>query len=165
LCADPDDSVEHAAGMHGPLSLIEIKVIGGSDLRAGSCAAKMPPMSKARSDWLVAFVAVLALLLCQTAGLVHGRALDGTAGEQSGGACHSIPAEDGQPGKLVHIPCDSAQTVGETFKLPTVTPALLPFAAALIVAPAHSGSNPPVLHLAQGGAPPPLHLLHCRLRN
>jgi hypothetical protein len=123
-------------------------------------------MSKARSNSLVAFLAVLALLLCQTAGLVHGRALVWTAGEQNSSACHSIPGEDGQPGKLVHIPCDTAQTVGETFKLPTVTPALLPFAAALIVAPAHSGANPPVLlHLAQGGAPPPLHLLHCRLRN
>jgi hypothetical protein len=161
----PDDRLERADRMHGPLSLIEIKSISASHLRAGSCAAKMPRMSKARSNTLVAFFAVLALLLCQTAGLVHGRALDWTAGEQSSSACHSIPGEEGQPGKLVHIPCDTAQTVGETFKLPTVTPALLPFAAALIVGPAHSGVAPPVLQLAQGGAPPPLHLLHCRLRN
>jgi hypothetical protein len=76
-----------------------------------------------------------------------------------------VPAEPGHPGKVVHIPCDSAQTVVETFKLPTVTPALLPFAAVLIVAPAHSGAMPPILRFAQGGAPPPLHLLHCRLRN
>lgn len=151
--------------MHGPPSLIEIKAIGSSHLRVDSRTAKMPRMSKARSDSLIGFLAVLALLLCQTAGLVHGRALDWTAGEQSSSACHSIHGEEGQPGKLVHIPCDSAQTVGETFKLPTVTPALLAFAWTLIVAPAHSTAASPVLHLAQGGAPPPLHLLHCRLRN
>jgi hypothetical protein len=122
-------------------------------------------MSKARSDSLVAILTVLALLLCQTAGLVHGRAPAWTATQESSTGCHGVPAEPGQPGKIVHIPCDSAQTVGEAFKLPSVTPALLPFAAALILAPAHSGAMPPILQLAQGGAPPPPHLLHCRLRN
>jgi hypothetical protein len=145
--------------------LIEIKLTWRARLPAGERAAKMPRMSKARSDSLVAFLAVLALLLCQTAGLVHGRAPDRTATQETSSGCHGVPAEPGHPGKVVHIPCDSAQTVGETFKLPTVTPALLPFAAVLIVAPAHSGAMPPILRFAQGGAPPPLHLLHCRLRN
>jgi hypothetical protein len=146
-------------------ALIEIKPPPAARLPAGKRAAKMPRMSKARSDPLVALIAALALLLCQAAGLVHARAPDGAVTQETSSGCHGVPVEPGQPGKVVHIPCDSAQTVGEIFKLPAVTPALLPFAAALVLAPAHAAAMAPVLHLVQGGAPPPLHLLHCRLRN
>jgi hypothetical protein len=127
--------------------------------------AKMHGMSKRRSNSLVACLAALALLLCQAAGLVHGGALDGKVSQQNSAGCHSVPDEHGQPGKTVHVPCDAAQTIGETLKLPTVTPALLPFAAALPAAPANASSALPVVHFAHAGAPPPLHLLHCRLRN
>ena len=126
----------------------------------------MRRMSKRRSNPLVAWCAVLALLLCQAAGLVDARALDWTVIQTHGGGCHSATAEDGQPGKAFHVPCDAAQSVGETFKLPSVMPALLPFAAGLLLAAAVDTTRAtPLLPLAHAGAPPPLHLLYARLRN
>jgi hypothetical protein len=122
-------------------------------------------MSKRRSNSLVAWCAVLALLLCQVAGLIDARALDSTVTQAQGGGCHGVADGDVDPGKTFHIPCDSAQTVGETFKLPTVTPALLPFAAGLIIAPVDGSPAAPFLHLPHAGAPPPLHLLYVRFRN
>jgi hypothetical protein len=113
----------------------------------------------------VASFATLALLLCQAAGLVHGRTIEWGATEANGAACHSMPDEQGHPGKAAHIPCDEAQSVAETFKLPTITPALLCFAAALHFAPSDARSTPPVTHVIHAGAPPPLHLLYSRLRN
>jgi hypothetical protein len=125
----------------------------------------MARMPKRRPNPLVAWCAVLALLLCQAAGLIDARVVDWTVAQPQGGGCHSAAAEDGQSGKTVHIPCDSAQSVGETFKLPSVTPALLGFAAGLLVCTAHANLATPFLHLAHAGAPPPLHLLYARLRN
>ncbi len=113
----------------------------------------------------MASFATLALLLCQAAGLVHGRAIEWGTAEANGAACHLTPDEQGHPGKAVHIPCDEAQSVAETFKLPTVTPTLVCFAAALAFAPSNTRTTAPVTPVTHAGAPPPLHLLYSRLRN
>jgi hypothetical protein len=123
----------------------------------------MAGMSKRPSNSIVAFIAAVALLLCQAAGVVHGRTPDGASAQQTG--CHGVLDDQGQPGKAAHVPCDAAQPVGETLKLPAVTPVLLTFAAALPVASVTVSSAPQLRCLAHAGAPPPLHLLHCRLRN
>lgn len=123
----------------------------------------MRGMSRRRLNSLVACFATLALLLCQAAGLVHGRTVEWVAAQPNAAECHSVPDEHGNPGKAVHIPCDSAQSVGETFKLPVVTPAILRLTLAYTAAWTPATTTPPVLHLAHAGAPPPLHLLHCRL--
>jgi hypothetical protein len=122
-------------------------------------------MSKRRSNSLVAWFAVAALLLCQAAGLVQARVLDWTVPQAQGGGCHSASGNGGSSQKTVHVPCDAAQTVGETFKLPSVVAALLPLAAAMIVAPANATRLPAATQIAHAGAPPPLHLLYARLRN
>ena len=122
-------------------------------------------MSRWPSNSIVAWIATIALLLCQAAGVVHGRAPDGNAAQQSNASCHGPADAHGQPDKTVHVPCDTAQTVGETLKLPTITPVLLTFAAALTVVSATVSTAPPLTCLAHGGAAPPLHLLHCRLLN
>jgi hypothetical protein len=144
---------------------MQIKVSTCTYLPGRAGPAKMRRMSKRRSNSLVAWFAVAALLLCQTAGLVQARAFDWTVPQAQGGGCHSVSGEEGPSQKTVHIPCDAAQTVGETFKLPTITLALLPLAAALIVAQDNAQRAPPVIHIAHAGAPPPLHLLYARLRN
>jgi hypothetical protein len=145
--------------------LIEIKARACTGLPERRRPAKMRRMSKRRSNSLVAWFAVAALLLCQAAGLVQARVLDWTVPQAQGGGCHSAAGDERSSQKTVHIPCDAAQTVGETFKLPTITPALLPFAEALIVAATNAQRAPPVTHIAHAGAPPPLHLLYARLRN
>jgi hypothetical protein len=134
-------------------------------LPAAQRAAKMPRMSGSRFRSLVAGFAVLALLLCQAAGLVQARAFDWAATQQTGSGCHSVPGEHGEPDKAAHIPCDSAQTVGEVFKLPAVTAVFLTASSSLFLAPANANGTPAVMHLAHAGAPPPLHLLYARLRN
>jgi hypothetical protein len=125
----------------------------------------MRGMSRGRLNSLVACFATLALLLCQAAGLVHARTVEQLEIQANAPACHSVSREHGNPGKALHIPCDSAQSVGETFKLPAVTPALLGFILAFTAAWTPVTTTPPVLHLVHAGAPPPPRLLHCRLLN
>lgn len=146
-------------------SLMQIKRGWPVHLPVPERAAKMHGMSRRRWTSLVAAFATLALLLCQAVGLVHGRTIERTATEANGAACHTIPDEQGHTGKAVHIPCDEAQSVAETFKLPAVTPALLCLAATLVLTPAHAHSPALATHVAHAGAAPPLHLLYSRLRN
>jgi hypothetical protein len=126
----------------------------------------MATMFSRRTKSLVACCAVVALLLCQAVGLVYGHQVDRSAVENVVGACHSIPADDqGDSGKGVHAACDSGLTAAEAAKLPAVTLAVLPLAVAFVEQPAqldHPGRAMPV---AFAGAPPPIHLLHCCLRN
>jgi len=121
-------------------------------------------MFSRRMKSLVAFFAVVALLLCQAVGLVQARQLDRTAAD-SAAACHSIPDEQGHPGKAVHVACDSGPTAAEAVKLPAIAPVILPVAPAFFEQPAPPGAAGWAMPVAFAGAPPPLHLLHCRLRN
>ena len=116
----------------------------------------------------VALFTLATLLFCHTATATQAY-LASPAGSDAAAAvppCHG-PAGDAEvPLGYVPSPCESALAVGDRVQ-PVVTAVLLlparvadfEFPAALCVAPA--------AHRITGvaGAAPPLHLLHCRLRN
>src|SRR6476620_12192735 len=121
-------------------------------------------MFSRRMKSLVACCAMLALLLCQVVGLVQAHQLYGTAGDAAFD-CHSVPHDDSDSGKAAHSTCESGLTAGEAVKVPAIAPAILPLPASSFepsVEPAKPGWTRQV---AFAGAPPPIHLLHCRLRN
>jgi hypothetical protein len=144
--------------------LIEIKAAQAIPLPRRTLLVNMPVMFSRRMKSLVAFFAVAALLLCHAVGLVQARQLERTSVDSTV-ACHSIPDEQGHSGKAVHVACDSGPTAAEAVKLPAITPVILPVPAAFFEPPAQSASPAWATPVAFAGAPPPFHLLHCRLRN
>lgn len=114
---------------------------------------------------LVSVLAVLALLMCQAAGLAYARKIDSHGATDNAAGCHSLPEHDGNSGKVVHPSCDSAQVPGDSFKVPPVALSVLPAALTLLdIAPSlTSVKGPPPDRLA--GAPPPLRVVQCRFLN
>jgi hypothetical protein len=146
--------------------LIQIKTRRPIRLPGRRALANMATMFSRRTKSLVACCAVLAVLLCHAFGVVYGHQLDRRAVENALGACHTIPAdEQGDSGKSVHGACDSGLTAAEAVKLPAVTLTLLSLVVAFIEHPAQLDRPGWAMPIAFAGASPPIHLLHCCLRN
>ncbi|MGZ9066515.1 MAG: hypothetical protein ACXW2I_14435 [Burkholderiales bacterium] len=121
-------------------------------------------LKRRRSRSLVSLLAVLALLVCQAAAVTQARPLQTVDGIDASVGCHPVGSHEGDSGKTSHTPCDSAQTVGDYLKIQAAGAAVLPPSLAINAPMAALACTraPPV---ALAGAPPPLRLLHCRLRN
>lgn len=115
---------------------------------------------------LVARITLAALLFCHGLALANANAPG--HGDIANAApvadCHSVTGDPETPRTTTNA-CDLAQAASDAYQLPVVTlPVLFTAGGAQFevagVVPAIRTS--PVAH---SGAPPPLHLLHCRLRN
>ena len=114
----------------------------------------------------VALFAVLALIVCEGAWATHayGRYVAVNPGASVPAGCH-MSGDSDVPDSAALSPCDSAQAPSDFFHLPAVTLAvvavsfIVPAAAGPACSPRDTALRP------LSGAPPPLHLLHCRLRN
>jgi hypothetical protein len=127
----------------------------------------MPVMFLSRlSSSLVARITLVALLFCHGLALANA-SVGGDTGITSAvavGDCHSV-ASDAETPRSTTNACDLAQAASEAFQLPVVTlPVLFTAGGAQFEI---AGGIPAIRTspVAPAGAPPPLHLLHCRLRN
>jgi hypothetical protein len=121
-------------------------------------------MFSRRMKSLVACCAMLALLLCQAVGLAQAHQLGGSAGDAASG-CHAVPHDGSDSGKAAHSTCESGLTAGEAVKVPAIAPAILSLPASSFEQQVKPGKPGWTRQVAFAGAPPPIHLLHCRLRN
>jgi hypothetical protein len=119
-----------------------------------------------RSSSLVARITLAALLFCHGLALANANA-PGNAGIASGAPvadCHSVTGDPETPRNTTNA-CDLAQAASDAYQLPVVTlPVLFTAGGAQFEI---AGGVPAIRTspVAPSGAPPPLHLLHCRLRN
>ena len=116
---------------------------------------------------VTAMLAIVALLLCEAAWATHayGRYAGqfGAAVPATGG-CHS-PDGPNSPDSATPSPCESAQAPSDFFHIPPVTLAAIFSSVPLAAEPCAAHDRRGVALTPLAGAPPPLHLLHCRLRN
>lgn len=133
---------------------------------AGAYNALMNLIRPVRS--LVALFTLAALLFCHTATATQAY-LASPAGSGAAAAvppCHG-PAGDAElPLGYAPSPCESAQAVGDRVQPVVTAVLLLPARVADFEFP-ETPCLTPAAHRITGvaGAAPPLHLLHCRLRN
>ena len=116
----------------------------------------------------IALITLAALLLCSAVSTVqagHGGVAGGDLA--SGGTAYRQAAADGSDSEgPAGTCCDSAQAITEPFRLSSDPPAAVVALAVAFEAPCatfESSLHP--VSVPFSGAPPPLHLLHCRLRN
>jgi hypothetical protein len=118
------------------------------------------------SSSLVARITLVALLFCHGLALANA-SVGGDTGITSAAAvgdCHSVASDPETPRSATNA-CDLAQAASEAFQLPVVT---LPVLFTAVGAQFEIAGGVPAIRtspVATSGAPPPLHLLHCRLRN
>ena len=113
---------------------------------------------------IVALIAIFSLLACQAAWASHVSSWYFAAVDEAAGAvigCHG-PGDTDIPENVGSSPCESAQAPSDAFKVP---PAVLAALTDATLCTAHESRAP--LEISTGipavaGAPPPLHLLHCR---
>ena len=118
---------------------------------------------------LVALITVIALLSCHAAFASQAGKVSTASAALTADIvrCHAAEDDtDTHRGAALPAPCDSAQAVGDTFKLPQVAITELPVLLTALEQPWTSIALPPRLtDTGLAGASPPLRLLHCRLRN
>ena len=116
----------------------------------------------------IALITLAALLLCSAVGTVQAGHRGVAAGDLASGetAYRHAAADDSNSEGSAGTCCDSAQVVTEAFKLSSDAPtAVAAFPAAFEAPCAIFESSLHAVSVPFSGAPPPLHLLHCRLRN
>ena len=125
----------------------------------------MPPMGPIRTRRsVVSLLAIFALLMCQAAWAAHTPSRHFAAGGVAAAGCHSTGDTDA-PQTAALSPCESAQAPSDAFKLPPVVLAALPSTAAFVSEPSGRCEWSRLKLAPPAGAPPPLRLLHCKLRN
>ena len=110
-------------------------------------------------------MAIATLLFCQAVWDTHGQQIVG-AGMATGvvsAGCHSSMGDELQ--QAAPTPCDSAQAPSDDFKVAAISLVALQLSAVLPFEPRRHAQVGPVSFAPLAGAPPPLHLLHCRLLN
>ena len=118
------------------------------------------------SSSLVARITLVALLFCHGLALANANAPgnSGIARAAPLADCHTVTGDPETPRNTTNA-CDLAQAASEAFQLPVVT---LPVFFTAEGAQFEIAGVVPAIRIspvAHSGAPPPLHLLHCRLRN
>ena len=116
---------------------------------------------------VIALVAIFTLLMCEGAWAAHEAryaAASGTHMAATAAGCHA-PGDSDIPAGAGPTPCESAQAPIDFYHVPAVILTVVAFAFALSdeACAAHHLTGVTLTPFA--GAPPPLHLVHCRLRN
>ena len=108
-------------------------------------------------------MAIATLLFCQVVWATQGQHIAGASvpsGVVSGG-CHSSMGDE--PQQAAPTLCDSAQAPSDDFKVASIRLVALQPSAVVPFEPRQHAQIGAVSFAPLAGAPPPLHLLHCRL--